>query len=160
MNNEDRSEVGHRAVPNADDVIVEAWAPTRSGCLEELVLGVVSTFTDTHGIIGAREVPLEIGAPRDEDVVVALLDDVYYLLDTDELVVVDVALDEEDNGCFAGTFFVVPVAASELTAGSRSVSHSDVLFASDGSLWRGRVHVRPGKEPDARAIGGRIREDA
>lgn len=49
MNNEDRSEVGHRAVPNADDVIVEAWAPSRSGCLEDIALLTATDEGTAHG---------------------------------------------------------------------------------------------------------------
>ena len=69
------TETGHRALPHTADLIVEAWAPSRSGCLEELVRGVVETFADTTTATDAtREVPLEIGAARDEDLVVVLLD--------------------------------------------------------------------------------------
>jgi signal-transduction protein with cAMP-binding, CBS, and nucleotidyltransferase domain len=35
MNHEVRTEIGHRLVPHSSDMIVEAWAPTRSGCLED-----------------------------------------------------------------------------------------------------------------------------
>jgi SHS2 domain-containing protein len=142
MNNQLHSDVGHRALRQTNDVIVEAWAPSRSGCLEELVRGVVSIFADTRNVAATREVPVEVGAARDEDVVVLLLDDVCYLLNTDGLVVVDVALDEEDDACFDGTFFVVSVAAIDPTGdGPKGISRSDLQFACDGSLWRGRVHV-------------------
>jgi hypothetical protein len=36
MNDQARAEIGHRFAPRAAGVIVEAWAPTRSECLEEL----------------------------------------------------------------------------------------------------------------------------
>ena len=142
MNNRVRTEVGHRVLPHTADVIVEAWAPSRSGCLEELVRGVVETFADTRNVTATREVPLEVGAARDEDVVVALLEDVCYLLDADGLVVVDVALDEEDDGNFYGSFFVAPLDAVVPTgAGPKGTSRSDLQFAPDGPLWRARVLV-------------------
>ena len=56
--NRDRSS---RPAPTAD-VTIEAWAPSRSGCLEELVRGVVETFADTRNVTATREVPLEVGA--------------------------------------------------------------------------------------------------
>ncbi len=62
MNNRVRTEVGHRVLPHTADVIVEEWAPSRSGCLEELVRGVVETFAATRNATATREVPLEVGA--------------------------------------------------------------------------------------------------
>jgi SHS2 domain-containing protein len=140
--NEGRGEVGHRVLPQTAGVIVEAWSPSRSGCLEELVRGVVSIFADAGSVRATREVPLEVTVARDEDVVVAVLEDVCQLLYADELVVADVALNEEEDGCFEGTFFVVPADAVIPTgAVPKGVSRSDVLFAREGSSWRGRVLV-------------------
>ena len=140
--NEAGTEIGHRVMPHTADMIVEAWAPSRSGCLEELVRGLVEAFAETRNVIATREIPLEVGAARDEDVVVTLLDDVCYLLDADGLVVVDVALEEEDDGNFDGTFFVAPVAAVVQTgAAPKGISHSDLQFTQQGGLWRGRVLV-------------------
>ncbi len=137
------TETGHRVLPHTADLIVEAWAPSCSGCLEELVRGVVETFADTTTATDAtREVPLEIGSARDEDLVVVLLDDVCYLLDADGLVVVDVALEEEDDGNFDGTFFVVPAEAVVQTgAVPKGISRSDLQFARDGALWRCHVLI-------------------
>ena len=143
MNDHVGIEVGHRVLSHTADVIVEAWAPSRSSCLEELVRAFIETFADTREVIATREVPLEVGAARDDDVVVALLEDVCYLLDADGLVVVvDVALEEEDDGNFAGTFFVAPVATVVQTgAAPKGVSRSDLAFARDDGRWHGRVLV-------------------
>jgi len=131
-------------LPHTADVIVEAWAPSRSGCLEELVRGVVETFADTRRAAATREIPLEVGAPDDDDVVVALIDDVCYLVDADGLVVVDVALEEEDDGNFDGSFFVAPVSAVVQTgAAPKGVSRSELCFARDHDRggWRARVLI-------------------
>ncbi len=142
MNGHVDTETGHRVLPHTADVIVEAWAPSRAGCLEELVRGVVDTFADVGSVTATREIPLEVGAARDEDVVVALFDDVCYLLDADGLVVVDVALEEEDDGNFDGTFFVAPVDAVVPTgAAPKGISRSDLQFGPDGTLWRARAIV-------------------
>ena len=133
---------GHRVLPHTADVIVEAWAPTRAGCLEALVRGVVDTFADVGTVTATREIPLEVGAARDEEVVVALFDDVCYLLDADGLVVVDVALEEEEDGNFDGTFFVAPVDAVVPTgAAPKGISRSDLQFGAHGTLWRARAIV-------------------
>lgn len=137
------SGAGHRTfTQTGGGVIVEGWAPSRGGCLEQLVRGFVSTFADPCHALGASELPVELGASRDEDVVAVLLDDVCNLFDVDGLVVVDVALEEGRDDCFGGTFFVVPAETVVLAgAGTRGVSGSDLQFASDGTLWRGRVHI-------------------
>ena len=73
---------------------------------------------------------------------VALFDDVCYLLDADGLVVVDVALEEEEDGNFDGTFFVAPVDAVVPTgAAPKGISRSDLQFGPDGTLWRARAIV-------------------
>jgi SHS2 domain-containing protein len=142
MSNQVGTEIGHRVLPPTADVTVEAWAPSRRGCLEELVRGVVETFADTRNVTATREVPLEVGGALDDDVVVALLGDVWHLLDADGLVVVDVALEEEDDGNFYGTFLVAPVDAVVQTGPApKGVSRSNLQFARDGELWRGRVRV-------------------
>jgi SHS2 domain-containing protein len=138
----DGTEAGHRVLPHTADVIVEAWAASRSGCLEELVRGVVGTFADTSGAAATREVPLEIDAALDEDVVVNLVDDVVYLLDADGLVVVDVELEEDDDGAFRGAFHVAPAhAVTQTGAVPKGVSRSGLRFVHEGTLWRSQVLV-------------------
>jgi SHS2 domain-containing protein len=85
---------------------------------------------------------VEVSAPRDEDVIVALFDDVCYLLDADGLVVVDVALEEAEDASFDGTFLVAPVGAVEPTGATpKGVSRSELQFALEGRRWRARVIV-------------------
>jgi SHS2 domain-containing protein len=135
-------DTGHRVLPHTADVIVEAWAPSRSGCLEELVRGLVETFADVRGARATREIPLEIGAADDLDVVIGLADDVCYLLDADGLVVLDVALEEEDDANFDGTFFVAPVDAVVATgAPPKGISRSGLVFAAEDGRWRARMLI-------------------
>jgi len=143
MNNQLRGRGGHRTVFEADGgVIVEGWAPSRGGCLEELVRGFVSTLADTSNAVGVCELPVELGASRDEDVVAVLLDDIRSLLDLDALVVVDVALEEGHHDRFGGTFFVVPAEDVVRTGtGAPCVSSSSFQHASDGTLWHGSIHI-------------------
>jgi SHS2 domain-containing protein len=143
MNTSSSTAVGHRLLPHTADVIVESWAPTRSGCLEQLVRAVVETFADTGGVTATREIPLEVGAADDEDVVVALVEDVCYLLDADGLVVVDVVLEEhEEDGDFDGAFFVAPVDAVIATgAAPKGVSRSELRFTHEGSVWRAHALI-------------------
>ena len=143
MNNQVRSDGGHRTTFAAGGgVIVEGWAPSRGGCLEELVRGFVGTLADTSNAVGVCELPVELGASCDDDVVCVLLDDIRSLLDVDELVVVDVALTEGHHDRFGGTFFVAPAEnVVRAGAGAHSISSSSFQPASDGTLWHGRIHI-------------------
>ncbi|MFF0428161.1 archease [Streptomyces sp. NPDC004520] len=89
---------GYRGVPHTADLRVEAWAPTREECLAQAVRGVVSSFLDPAGAVGVRRWDVVVRAERDEDVLVALLDEVVYRLDTGGEVPVDVELSPVDGG--------------------------------------------------------------
>lgn len=135
------SPAGHAVRPHTADVIVEAWGPSRTACLEELVRGVVGTFADVGDVRATSEIALEVNEALDEDVVVTILEDVCYLLDADGLVVVDVELEEEEeSGGFQGVFRVAPVGDVVATgAPPKGISRSDLSFSRDGSTWRCRV---------------------
>ncbi|MTE20336.1 archease [Streptomyces sp. TRM43335] len=76
---------GHRGVPHTADVRVEAWAPTREECLAHAVRGVCKSFLDLSaadaGGLAVRRREVEVRAGTDEDLLVALLDEVVYRLD-------------------------------------------------------------------------------
>ena len=134
---------GHRVVLHPDDVTVDAWAPSRSGCLEELVRGFSESLADTTETAATAEMPFEAGSPDDANLVLEIFDDVNYLFDTDGLVIVDVALDEGEDGNVRGKFFVAPVDATArahraVARGERSTAQ----FAVDGPVWRGHAVVR------------------
>ncbi|XEC29487.1 archease [Streptomyces fradiae] len=89
---------GHRGVPHTADLRVEAWAPTREECLAQAVRGVCASFLDLTGAAGVHRRDVEVRADRDEDVLVALLDEVVYRLDTEGEVPVEVELVPVDGG--------------------------------------------------------------
>jgi SHS2 domain-containing protein len=133
---------GHRRLPHTADVIVEAWAPTRTACLEEAVRGVVETFADISGVHSTREVPVEVNAALDEDAVVALLGEVVYLVDADDLVVIDVTLEEAEDGSLEGSFSVAPTASVRPEgAAPKGISRSELSFERANSSWRCHVIV-------------------
>jgi SHS2 domain-containing protein len=89
---------GHRGVPHTADLRVEAWGATREECLTQAAHGVVESFADVAAAGEVRHREAEILADRDEDLLVALLDDVVYRLDAEDEVAVDVALDPVPGG--------------------------------------------------------------
>jgi SHS2 domain-containing protein len=88
---------GHRAVPHTADVRVEAWAPTREQCIAEAVLGTVETFLDTSSVHPESSRRSRVAAHSDEDLLVAVLDEVIYYMDALGEVPVDVEV-EPING--------------------------------------------------------------
>jgi SHS2 domain-containing protein len=89
---------GHRIVSHTADMRVEAWAPTREECIAEAVTGAVASFVDTS----AAPVPCPrvrvLEASGDENLLVAVLDEVVYLLDTTGEVPVTVDVEPGERG--------------------------------------------------------------
>lgn len=103
---------GHRRVPHTADLTVEAWGETRAACLEEAVEGLVASCVDRRGTGTRRErETVEVVVPRaeDEELLVALLEEVVFLLDGRGLVPVSVSVVEQGDGSLAACFAVVPV---------------------------------------------------
>jgi SHS2 domain-containing protein len=73
---------GHRTVPHTADVRIEAWAPTREECFAEAVRGMVEGFADTSGRRTTVRRDCHVGGRSDEEILLGLLDEVIYRLDT------------------------------------------------------------------------------
>lgn len=93
----DSSERGHRNVAHTADLRVEAWAPTREQCVAEAVGGVVDSFVDIRAAHADGSQRCLIPDTTDEDLLVRVLDEVIYLLDTTGRIPVDVELDPVDG---------------------------------------------------------------
>ncbi|MER6103256.1 archease [Streptomyces sp. NPDC001832] len=81
---------GHRAVPHTADMRVEAWSPTAEGCIGEAVRAVVEGFADTSGAALVAERTYAVTAESDEDLLVSVLEEVVYRMDTDGEIPLDV----------------------------------------------------------------------
>ncbi|MER6100231.1 archease [Streptomyces sp. NPDC001728] len=121
---------GYRGVPHTADLRVEAWAPTREECMAQAVRGVCASFLDLTGATGGRRRDVVVRAERDEDVLVALLDEVVYRLDTEGEVPVDVELTPADGGvrgvlwmADAGSLPVTGAAPKAVTLHGLAVTH-------------------------------------
>ena len=129
------------------DVIVEAWAPTRVACLREAVLGLVGACADIEAVgasvEGRDRVPVSLDPADDAELLVALLEDVVYVVDALDAVPVGAMLEERADGGLAGWLETVPSAIlSELGATPKGVSRSDLSFREDDAgIWRCRVEI-------------------
>jgi SHS2 domain-containing protein len=133
---------GHAQLPHTADLIVEAWATTRAGCLEEAVAGLVASFADTSGVAATEPLGVTIEPGDDPDVLVALLQEAIYVVDVFSAVPATCEITETDDGGLAGYFDLAPL--SEVTPAGpapKAISYNELAFARDGDGWRARFTV-------------------
>lgn len=85
-------------MPHTADLRIEAWAPTRDGCIKEAVLGTIESFLDTALAYPKRTRRSRLTQDRDDDLLLAVLEEVIYLLDTVGEAPVDIELHDVDAG--------------------------------------------------------------
>ena len=125
---------GHRTVPHTADLRIEAWAATREECLAEAVCCLVSSFAAVEGRQPCRGDSKTMTARSDEDLLVALVDEVIYRLDADGEVPVSVAVSPVPQGGVIVSFGLVPVAAVEITgAVPKAASLHELRCAPDAA---------------------------
>lgn len=133
---------GFRALPHVADLILEAWAPERLACFEAAVTGLVATFADAGPAVADRTVEFTVAATTDEGLLVHLLEEVIFLVDTEGCVPVGVTILDADGG-LRGSFATVDVTQVEqIGALPKGVSRSEAEFAGDGEGDRQRWHCR------------------
>ncbi len=106
----DQTAQGHRTVPHTADLRVEAWAATREQCLAEAVRGLVDSFADVGGARAQQTQERHVTAGSDEDLLVAVVDEVIYRLDADGQVPVSATVRPAGDG---GVDLVMSLAAVE-----------------------------------------------
>jgi len=94
--------VGYRVLPHTADTRIEAWAPARAACLEAAVRAFVSTFANVVGAEVTDSIEESFAEPTDEDLLVAVLEQVIYLVEVAGVVPVSVDLADENDGRVAG----------------------------------------------------------
>ena len=134
---------GHRTVPHTADLRIEAWAATREECLAEAVRGLVGSFAAVPRGQPCRRDSCAMTARSDEDLLVAVVDEVIYRLDADGEVPVSVAVRPVLDGGVAVSFALVPVAAAEITgAVPKAASLHELRCAPDAAgRWSCAVTV-------------------
>jgi len=134
-------ESGHRAVPHTADVRIEAWSPTREGCIAEAVRGLVEGFVDTSGVRATGTYECRLAGERAEDLLVAVLDEVVYRLDTAAEVPVEADVRATDEGVLV-RFATVGVDAVELVgAVPKAVALHELSMAHGPRGWTCAVTV-------------------
>ena len=141
-NSNQPSHTGHRLLPHTADVIIEAWAPTRDECLAEAVVAL----RDSYAEIVNREVTtrwqFNLAVAPDCELLVSLLEEALYVLDSQTQVPVQAHLEPRPGGGIAGWFDVAD-AADVLPVGSvpKGIARSALSFAEADGQWRCTVTV-------------------
>jgi SHS2 domain-containing protein len=132
---------GHRAQPHTADLMIEAWGSSRTDCLEEAALGLVEAFADAQNLVPNGSRTVRLGAADDEEILVELLDEIVYLVDTLSLVPITVTVRGADGGLCA-TFGTVPAdAVVPVGAIPKGISRSELFIGKQRGRWRCRVEV-------------------
>ena len=89
---------GHRALPHTADVILEAWGPDFPQCCEEAVGALVGTFLHSADYEITRRLKVSIEADSEEVLLLDLLGEVIFVLDTAGDVPVAATVKATDSG--------------------------------------------------------------
>ncbi|WP_240136076.1 archease [Streptomyces sp. MUM 178J] len=132
---------GRRSVPHTADLRVEAWGPTREECLEQAVHGVCESFLDLRGAqaVGRREAAVLAGS--DEELLVALLEEVVYWLDAEGEVPVGVEVAPVDRGVHAVLRMADARSCPVVGASPKAVTWHGLEFGRGPAGWRCAVTV-------------------
>ena len=137
----DRAGTGHRTVPHTADLIIEAWAPTRERCLAEAVAALTDSCADTSRAAPTGKHAFRLGAGSDEQLLVAVLEEVLYVLDAHDQVPVTTHLAADGAG-LSGWFDVVDVhEIPTIGSAPKGIAWSGLTFDDADGRWCCRVTV-------------------
>ncbi|MEV1332943.1 archease [Micromonospora costi] len=127
---------GHRCVPHTADVRIEAWAPTREACVAEAVTALVDTFVDRAGAEPGAEREFRAPAAADEDLLVTVLDEVIFRMDTADELPLSTEVADDGAGGLVVRWRVTGTDAVELIgAVPKAVSLHELRFGRTGDTW-------------------------
>ena len=127
---------GHRSVPHTADLRIEAWAPTRCGCIRQAVLGTVASFLDTSSARSNHTLVRRLTADRDDELLVAVLDEVIYLLDIQGEAPVDVGLHHQNSDAEVTFAMADARTLPQVGALPKAVSLNELRFSHGRNGWR------------------------
>jgi SHS2 domain-containing protein len=135
---------GHRSVAHTADVILEAWGPDLAACAEEAVAALVATYASVSDTAVVARSPVRLSASNPDTLLLGVLDEVIFALDTEVDVPVGAELVRNPNGgwdlvlLLAGRAQVEPRGSVPKAV---SLSGLDVTTGPDGVRCRFLVDV-------------------
>ncbi len=132
---------GHRTVPHTADIGVEAWGPNRESCIAEAVMGVAESFADTAQVHPDRMRECWFAESSDEDLLVNVLDEAIFYLDTEDEVPVDVEVETRDDGVAVNFAMADAAAVRHVGAVPKGVSLHGLRIGPAAGVWSCSVIV-------------------
>jgi SHS2 domain-containing protein len=122
-------------------VILEAWGPDLPACCEEAVAALASVYLDTGGDEVDRR-SLRLAPAADEDVLVDVLDEVIFTLDTADGVPVGAEIRAvDDGGLEVDLILADPATVAPTGAVPKAVSLSELSVRAERGCVRCRFLV-------------------
>jgi SHS2 domain-containing protein len=135
------SERGHASRAHTADEILEAWGPTREACLEEAALALVDTVAAVGDIGWSWHHEAELTG-SDQELLVALLEEVIYHLDADGAAPVRVRVQPHAGGVVVHMWLTPLDRATAMGAAPKGVSYSQLtIHEEDDGRWRCTVTI-------------------
>ena len=132
---------GHALHAHTADEILEAWGPTREACLEEAASGLAASVAriDRAGWWWHREVAL---TGTDEEILVALLEEIIFHLDADGAVPTHVSVTRHGDGVLAQLWLTDLHRVTTFGAAPKGISYSQLRFGQDeDDRWHCRATI-------------------
>ncbi len=122
---------------------MEAWAPTREECLAEAVTGLVASFVELPNLAPVATISVPLLGNTDEDLLLNLLDEVIYRLDTEGQVPVTVTVQPlpEPPGIQARLGLLDVTAGTVVGAAPKAATLHGLEFGPGPDGWRCVVTV-------------------
>ncbi|SCL32563.1 SHS2 domain-containing protein [Micromonospora rhizosphaerae] len=123
-------------MPHTADVRIEAWAPDREGCVAEAVAALVDSFVDTAGATADAETEFAVPAGDDEDMLVGVLNEVIFRLETEGALPLATEVRAADDGGLLVHWRSADAEAVELVgAVPKAVSLHELRLGPDEAGW-------------------------
>ena len=123
-------------MPHTADVRIEAWAPDREGCVAEAVAAMLDGFVDIAGADGTAETEFAVPPGDDADMLVAVLDEVIFRLETAGVLPLTTDVRSADGGGLLVRWWTVDADTVELVgAVPKAVSLHELCFGPDREGW-------------------------
>lgn len=130
-----KAPVGHRSVPHTADVRIEGWAPSRERCVAEAIAAMVDSFADVSGERPTSTVGFRVEPRPDEDMLVAVLDEVIYLMDTTGRLPVNAEVTHVEGGLDVRLAMIETHRAELVGAVPKGVSLHELRFGRGEAGW-------------------------
>lgn len=133
---------GYRLLPHTADMQILAWGPSREVCLEQVVRAFAATFMQADAATCREWRSVGIQPGPDEEQLLALIDELLYLMDVDGEVPVVAKVSRLPDGGITARLGAVPT-SEILQTGSvpKAASRHALAFARSHTAWRARVTI-------------------